>query len=86
MLPENDAVLQNLQKMYATVLELPEDVVTPDVDLEAELGLDSLQHRIVLARAGEMWAVDTAGAESPATLTVRSVADLLQHLGSTTKG
>ncbi|PSK67662.1 hypothetical protein B0E53_00309 [Micromonospora sp. MH33] len=85
MLPENDALLQSLQKMYATVLELPDEVVTPDVDLEAELGLDSLQHRLVLARAAELWAVDTGASESPATLTLRSVADLLQRLGSTSK-
>ncbi|GAA2221355.1 acyl carrier protein [Micromonospora olivasterospora] len=85
MLPENDTLLQGLQKMYATVLELPEEVVTPDVDLEAELGLDSLQHRIVLARAGELWAVDTGDSESPATLTLRSVADLLRRSDSTTE-
>ncbi|WP_213453506.1 acyl carrier protein [Rhizomonospora bruguierae] len=85
MLPDNDALLERLQKMYATVLELPEEVVTPDVDLEAELGLDSLQHRLVLANAGELWAVDTGASESPATLTLRSVADLLQRLDSAAK-
>ncbi|MFB7493726.1 acyl carrier protein [Streptomyces sp. NPDC056161] len=78
MLPEPDALLASLRTMYATALEIPEELVTPNVDLEAELGLDSLQHRLVLWRAAELWDVELGNAESPATLTLSTVADLLR--------
>jgi acyl carrier protein len=82
MVPEYDILLAGLRKMYASTLEIPEEIVTPDIDLEAELGLDSLQHTLVLSRAEQQWGVELGGAESPATLTLRSVADLIQQLSS----
>jgi hypothetical protein len=79
-------MIDYLRKTYATVLEIPEEMVDPDIDLEAEFGLDSLQHRLVLAKAGERWAVDLGRAESPATITIRSVAELIKDAGGTEQG
>ncbi|QIZ33776.1 phosphopantetheine-binding protein [Saccharopolyspora sp. ASAGF58] len=83
MIPEYDTLVEELRSMYATVLELPLEVVTPEVDLEAEFGMDSLQHRLVLHRAAERWEL-TALPEcsAPAALTPRSVADMLRHADS----
>jgi acyl carrier protein len=43
--------------MYAAALEYPEDVFTPDVELEAELGIDSVKQTELLARLGEQYAL-----------------------------
>jgi hypothetical protein len=83
MTPEYETLLDELRAMYATALELPLEVVTADADLEAEFGLDSLQHKLVLHRAAERWELPKLGeCASPATLTPRTVADLLSHVGS----
>ncbi|WP_434444097.1 phosphopantetheine-binding protein [Lentzea sp. E54] len=81
-----DNMINYLRETYATALEIPEEMVSPDIDLEAEFGLDSLQHRLVLTKAGERWAVDLGRVESPATITVRSVAQLLKDAGATEQG
>ncbi|GGU81534.1 acyl carrier protein [Lentzea flava] len=82
-MPSSDDVLTAyLRETYAAALEIPEEMVTPDVDLEAEFGLDSLQHRLVLAKAEQRWAVEIGHVESPATITVRSMAQLLKDAGA----
>ncbi len=48
-----EQVLQELQELYATVLEYPPDVLTDDVLLEAELGVDSLKQTSLLNRVVE---------------------------------
>jgi hypothetical protein len=80
MIPET--AQDELRAMYATALEIPEEMVAPDLDLEAEFGLDSLQHRLVVARAAEQWHVNLEDVESPATLTVRTVTDWLRQLST----
>ncbi|MCG8927696.1 acyltransferase domain-containing protein [Lentzea sp. CC55] len=82
MTDSNDDMIGYLRENYAAALEIPEEMVTPDVDLEAEFGLDSLQHRLVLVKAAERWSVDLGRAESPATITVRSVAGMVRDAGA----
>ncbi|KOV90076.1 DUF1493 family protein [Nocardia sp. NRRL S-836] len=82
MTSSDDAVTTYLRESYAAALEIPEEMVTPDVDLEAEFGLDSLQHHLVLTKAQQRWAVELGHVESPATITVRTVAQLLKDAGA----
>ncbi|MEU7476522.1 acyltransferase domain-containing protein [Lentzea sp. NPDC042327] len=82
MTSSDDVVTTYLRESYAAALEIPEDMVTPDVDLEAEFGLDSLQHHLVLVKAQQRWSVELGQVESPATITVRTVAQLLKDAGA----
>jgi malonyl CoA-acyl carrier protein transacylase len=52
--PTNRAdVFKSLTTLYATALEYPEEVFTEDVELEAELGVDSVKQAELLARVAE---------------------------------
>jgi acyl carrier protein len=42
-----------LRTLYAEALEYPEEVFTDDVELEADLGIDSVKQTELLARAAE---------------------------------
>jgi acyl carrier protein len=41
--------------MYATALEYPSEVFTEEVELEAELGIDSVKQTELLARVSERY-------------------------------
>jgi acyl carrier protein len=43
--------------MYAAALEYPEEVFTPDVELEADLGIDSVKQTELLARVSEQYGI-----------------------------
>jgi acyl transferase domain-containing protein len=43
-------LLRNIVVMYAAALEYPEEVFTPDVELESELGVDSVKQTELLGR------------------------------------
>jgi len=45
-----DAVLARLRRLYATALEYPEEVLTEDALLEAQLGVDSLKQTALLGK------------------------------------
>jgi acyl carrier protein len=47
------AVLAHLREMYAEALEYPVEAVTEDVELEAELGVDSVKQTELMARVLE---------------------------------
>ncbi|WP_395475182.1 hypothetical protein [Saccharopolyspora spinosa] len=50
------------------------EVVTPEVDLKAEFGMDALQQRLVLHRAAVRWELaKLPECSAPAALTPRSV-------------
>jgi [acyl-carrier-protein] S-malonyltransferase len=48
--PASDDVLERLRELYATALEYPVEVLTPDAALEAELGVDSLKQTALLGK------------------------------------
>jgi acyl carrier protein len=52
---ERDEILRDLVGLYATALEYPEDVFTEDVELEAELGIDSVKQAELLARVSDQY-------------------------------
>lgn len=53
--PEQAAVY--LRAVYAQALEYPEEVVTDDADLEADLGVDSVQQTEILGRAANHFGI-----------------------------
>ncbi|MFI1910761.1 acyltransferase domain-containing protein [Streptomyces microflavus] len=78
---DRDELIGGLKEIYARILEFPPESVTDDVDLEGELGVDSLQHRLALAEAAERWNVTLPqDVPAPSPLTPTTVADYL--LGS----
>ena len=48
--PDRSSVLARLRTLYAEALEYPEDVLTEDALLEAELGIDSLKQTALLTK------------------------------------
>jgi acyl transferase domain-containing protein len=50
-----DAVFRGVVSMYAAALEYPEEVFNDDVQLEAELGIDSVKQTELLARIAESY-------------------------------
>lgn len=50
-LPEHEEIIAFLQHMYAESLGYPVDVLTPDADLDADLGVDSIKQTELFARA-----------------------------------
>ena len=53
--PSRDHLLAELSDMYATALEYPVEVFTEDVELEADLGVDSVKQTELLSRAAERY-------------------------------
>jgi acyl transferase domain-containing protein len=53
--PSRDQLLTELSDMYATALEYPVEVFTEDVELEADLGVDSVKQTELLSRAAERY-------------------------------
>ncbi|GAB3686393.1 hypothetical protein GCM10028814_26800 [Angustibacter aerolatus] len=76
--PDATALLATLRGMYAEAVGYPVEVFEPDVELEADLGIDSLRQTALLQRAHR-----ELGLEAPAGLritdyvTLEHVADLL---------
>jgi malonyl CoA-acyl carrier protein transacylase len=52
---DRDALFKELTSLYAAALEYPEEVFTEDVELEAELGIDSVKQTELLARISEKY-------------------------------
>jgi malonyl CoA-acyl carrier protein transacylase/acyl carrier protein len=52
-----DVVMREIVSMYAAALEYPEDVFMPDVELEAELGIDSVKQTELLGRVSEKYSL-----------------------------
>lgn len=48
-----EEIFKSLTALYATALEYPEEVFTEDVELEAELGVDSVKQAELLARVAQ---------------------------------
>ena len=50
-----DRILREVAAMYAEALEYPEEVFTESVELEAELGIDSVKQTELLGRLSEKY-------------------------------
>jgi acyl transferase domain-containing protein len=73
------AVLADLVATYAAALEYPEDVFAEDVDLEAELGIDSVKQTELLARVSESYGLPPRPADFRLSdyNTIRKVTDFV---------
>ncbi|MEU6647177.1 acyltransferase domain-containing protein [Saccharomonospora sp. NPDC046836] len=82
--PVEDLITEQLRRMYADALEYPQDVLTDDAELEADLGVDSLKQTSLLSQALDHFGVaDVAGDIQPTEYqTIAAVADLLRELRS----
>jgi acyl carrier protein len=55
--PSRESVFREIVEIYAVALEYPNEVFTPDVELEAELGIDSVKQTELLGRLSEQYAL-----------------------------
>ncbi|MGW1892258.1 acyltransferase domain-containing protein [Streptomyces sp. NPDC002004] len=56
--PDRQEILARLRTMYAEALEYPEEVLEDDADLEAALGVESLQQLALLRRTEDLYGVE----------------------------
>jgi acyl transferase domain-containing protein len=59
--PDRETVLADLRSMYAAALDYPETVVTEEADLEADLGVDSMQQTELLVRVSAHYQLPPPG-------------------------
>ncbi|WP_432119585.1 acyltransferase domain-containing protein [Streptomyces sp. bgisy032] len=80
-----EEVFASVRGLYARALEYPEEVFTPGVLLEAELGVDSVKQVELLSRASEYFGLEPRGEDFRLAdyETLDAVADLIhQELGT----
>ncbi|MET7275069.1 acyltransferase domain-containing protein [Streptomyces flaveolus] len=79
--PGRDEVFATVRGLYAQALEYPEEVFTPGVLLEAELGVDSVKQVELLSRASEHYGLPARGADFRLAdyETLDRIADLIHH-------
>jgi acyl carrier protein len=53
-----EPIAKEVISLYASWLEYPEEVVTEDVDLEAELGVDSVKQVALMAKVREKYGIE----------------------------
>jgi acyl transferase domain-containing protein/acyl carrier protein len=58
---DREAVLADLRSMYAAALDYPETVITDEADLEADLGVDSMQQTELLVRVSAHYELPPPG-------------------------
>jgi malonyl CoA-acyl carrier protein transacylase/acyl carrier protein len=63
LVPARPALFLELRQIYAKALEYPEEVFSEDVELEAELGIDSVKQTELLARVFERYHLPSPGSE-----------------------
>jgi [acyl-carrier-protein] S-malonyltransferase len=79
-----ETILAELRTMYSRALEYPEGLFTDHAELEADLGVDSLQRRALLGQALSHYGLNTSAAEIRAMEypTLAAVAALIDELVS----
>ncbi|GCE01955.1 acyltransferase domain-containing protein [Embleya hyalina] len=77
-------VIDGITRMYARAVEYPEEVFTEDVELEADLGIDSVKQTELLARVAEQYGLPelTADFRIGRYGTLGRIADLVITHGS----
>lgn len=80
--PSRDEVLAGVRTLYAQSLEYPEEVLTENAELEADLGIDSMKRTELLVRLMQRFDLDTSSdaIAFPSNGTVGTVADLVHGL------
>ncbi|MFD5603480.1 acyltransferase domain-containing protein, partial [Streptomyces sp. NPDC127064] len=79
--PGREEVFVTVRGLYAQALEYPEEVFTPGVLLEAELGVDSVKQVELLSRASEHFGLPPRGSDFRLAdyETLDKIADLIHH-------
>ncbi|SFD59265.1 Malonyl CoA-acyl carrier protein transacylase [Actinopolyspora alba] len=82
--PESDSLLSRTRKIYAENLGFPEEMLTEDIDLEADLGTDSIKQVEIFGIAREHFGLpEPSTGLSPADAsTLGEITSLLKSLGS----
>ncbi|MGC5016822.1 acyltransferase domain-containing protein [Streptosporangium sp. DT93] len=83
-LPPGQELVEEIRRMYADVLQYPLDVVTAQVELEAELGVSSVMQTQVFVRLLDRYGLPTPTADVRvfSYRTVEQVAELLRRLAA----
>ena len=81
-LPERTVLIREIRRMYADAIDVPDDLITDEIDLEADLGVDSLtQNRLLAQIAIRYGLVDAlADVRTSQYTTLPEVADLVGRL------
>jgi acyl transferase domain-containing protein len=84
-LPARETILAELRTMYSRALEYPENLFTDHAELEADLGVDSLQRMALLGQALSHYGLNVTATEIRAMEypTLGAVAALIDELVST---
>ncbi|MCZ1021050.1 acyltransferase domain-containing protein [Streptomyces noursei] len=61
---DSEELHRQLRTVYASVLQYPEDVFTPDADLEADLGVSSIKQTEIFARLLDRFNLPTPSADT----------------------
>jgi acyl carrier protein/NADP-dependent 3-hydroxy acid dehydrogenase YdfG len=79
--PDAAVVYAALLRIVADKTGYPEDVLQPDMDLEADLGIDSVKRMEILAAASEHLGImrERGGAQPRAAGTLTGMAEMLHH-------
>lgn len=80
--PATQELLEELRRICAETVEIPVGQITPDADLAADLGIDSLTQDEFVVNALERYGLSAmANTVQPASYpTLRALADLIQQL------
>ncbi|WP_169814085.1 acyltransferase domain-containing protein [Actinomadura kijaniata] len=62
--PSEAEVMTQIRTIYAEALEYPEDVLTPDAHLEADLGVDSVKRTELLARVRRHFGIEPSSEDA----------------------
>ncbi len=73
--PTTEQVIADLRDFYAATLEYPPEMVTPDADIESDLGVDSMQQSELLVRVMARYGLEPEEVNAGFYLTVTDVAD-----------
>lgn len=83
-IPTTEQVVADLRDYYAAMLEYPPEMVTPDADIESDLGVDSMQQSELLIRVTARYGLEPEEVNAGFYLTLTDVADyLIDRLKST---
>jgi acyl carrier protein len=79
----NDELVRYLVNFVVEQTGYPPEVITPDADFEADLGIDSIKKSQMLGELRDHFAIELASTGSSTIGEIRTLRDLLDRLNST---
>lgn len=74
-IPTTEQVIADLRGFYAATLEYPPEMVTPDADMESDLGVDSMQQSELLVRVAARYGLEPEDVNPGFYVTLADVAN-----------